>query len=1195
MPRLNRRAKKRRHAPEKGIAQVSHDSESAQNSLQQTPESAAAYPTGMSYESLLFDQKLPVSQRRTMAQQIAQQHGNRHLQRLIENNPQNDIQRLGSSGLGEAIVGAIFDEEMPVEEILTSNDSSNVNPTTLPAIKSAALEDRQKCIALKLREQWWLTQRDILILKEIWRTFSDVEMEASFELWKQTAKFTGMYGNWYYDLPFFEKMADAFKDDTQSLATGRIDRNLHETMIKQMDLGVFTVGDEESHFGTPEKEDENLLEMQEDAQVLSDALLARTMLENIQVGWRPTTYNEMNINQLDQGLDYVGDTLDYALGETTEMPKFEKPPEYMPVRFNEGKPPIAPLGEETPPLPTYEEVQENYLNVLTIIEGLNLKNPGLFALTNDDKLGDFGKTNDPAEARKIIKTTLDELIMNMIRARRTIDTNDLDYRELKPLHAQMRRGDIEAESGVNWTSPFNQWIINTEVEDYEDAEFWKSIGLGTLAAAGFLLAEFATAGTATFWLGAAAGLGASGYQAYDSIEHYVDVATVHSAALSEGTALVSEGQVSAALLSAILDTVFFFIDVVNPAARFMRAKSFDNLLNAESLDDVRKFFGPADNVMEVMTVNRGVQKTGAEIAGGIEQDLKMLQHGDPSSAATVQQGVQEFGVGKTAELAYGWTNVAPHERAKLLLAHVDPSSPAAKRIMEYMQSLPMTPADIQLHLRNLPHFDAMVSGGSLTAKDADTILLALIEEVGPLEVIKQAGGWKKLNNPRVLNSESRAGQVLDEWRRSVVSEVDDYMQANFKGSIKDTGTKKNTSDLDTSQLGVGGTGLQAAAHREAAVSYISGRMGVKPQELAKLLDTDLFTDPRINHLYDQVFKDMPDVKNQIAEQAAAFEQELIQNFRLFEARQSGNHALASQIQEQMQTLSIREMKYRPINPENIAYLNRDIDYLMDKLTNVGQRVDLDEAGKLVQQKEIATEIAQKQALINAAEKGGYFSGGGVRQLVSEREAFPGYSPFIDPKTREVLGESADNAMSQGSILAGGLDQLAKLDPAATKLMKELDPVSGKLLGEIENIEKFSKVLKSIGKYGERFMDFVRRAKLSGYSDELVDAFRGQFNEILKLSGKASTQSELETLSQLAREALGELDKMHMDILKKMKAQTGGFAIQSIDEIAAISRARARLLQAKDHFAYLLALAIQGTSADEVLKSGYDSDSPNEDE
>ena len=118
---------------------------------------------------------------------------------------------------------------------------------------------------------------------------------------------------------------------------------------------------------------------------------------------------------------------------------------------------------------------------------------------------------------------------------------------------------------------------------------------------------------------------------------------------------------------------------------------------------------------------------------------------------------------------------------------------------------------------------------------------------------------------------------------------------------------------------------------------------------------------------------------------------------------------------------------------------------------------------------------------------------------------------------------------------------------------------------------------------------MRRAKLSEYSDELVDGFRDQFNDILTLSKQATTQSELENLSQLAREVLNELDNMHMDILKKMGEGTGGFAIQSIDEVAAMSRAQTRLMQAKDHFMYLLALAMQPTVKEAVKAASAVSD------
>jgi hypothetical protein len=90
------------------------------------------------------------------------------------------------------------------------------------------------------------------------------------------------------------------------------------------------------------------------------------------------------------------------------------------------------------------------------------------------------------------------------------------------------------------------------------------MGLGTLSAALFVLASLATAGlAAAVLLGAAAGV--SGGLAINSWQDYLELQAASQTNLSGDTALVSSGQATAALMTAVLDTVFAFLDTYQAA------------------------------------------------------------------------------------------------------------------------------------------------------------------------------------------------------------------------------------------------------------------------------------------------------------------------------------------------------------------------------------------------------------------------------------------------------------------------------------------------------------------------------------------------------------------------------------------------------------------------------------------------------
>jgi len=275
------------------------------------------------------------------------------------------------------------------------------------------------------------------------------------------------------------------------------------------------------------------------------------------------------------------------------------------------KPELPPKGDEIPPFTTWEKVKEKYDLLGGAMTGILQKYPAIFALTHEEEVGDVSEAT-PEQARLIVRKAFLEVWQNVENTYSKIESGDLDWRELEPIHEQLKSGQTVSPSGINWSLPFNKWIVDDVVGDYKSHEFWKSLGLSTLAAAAFVIAEIASFGTATFFIAAGVGVVATGIQVGGSWEKYMDLAQASKANVKPELALVSKGQASAALIEAIVNTAFAFIDLYGPAAKGI--KGVKGLATKEALEVGEK---------EV------AERTSKEIAEGAEKE----------AALTIEQNV----------------------------------------------------------------------------------------------------------------------------------------------------------------------------------------------------------------------------------------------------------------------------------------------------------------------------------------------------------------------------------------------------------------------------------------------------------------------------------------------------------------------------------------------------------------------------
>lgn len=406
------------------------------------------------------------------------------------------------------------------------------------AISSMSVDDRLNRIR-EIHGYWWVGPSDEAELEYIWGTFGNsLEQIASdnLELWKKSLD----YGAELDDLPQVEAIKSRYENDVKQKAVDYLIINRNYINEELTRLGLW----EERESQPSEEKRKNMADLQEAADQFRKAQEYQNELLRLQVGY------DWDIEE--------------GPGGMTKAKKY--PGTFSP----KVKPHMGPSGNEVPPLPAWEKVKDQYDRLGSVMTGLSQKHPAIFAVSREEKVGELAKST-PEQARLIVRTAFFEVLENIEKTFPKIHSGDLDWRDLKPIHEQFRTAQTASASGKNWSLPLNKWIVEDILSDHESKEFWISLGLSVLAAAAFVVAELVSFGTATFFIAAGVGIAATGIQVGRSWEHYFDLAQASKANIKPELALVSQGQASAALIGAILDTAFAFLDVYGPAAKGVRA------------------------------------------------------------------------------------------------------------------------------------------------------------------------------------------------------------------------------------------------------------------------------------------------------------------------------------------------------------------------------------------------------------------------------------------------------------------------------------------------------------------------------------------------------------------------------------------------------------------------------------------------
>ncbi len=335
-------------------------------------------------------------------------------------------------------------------------------------------------------------------------------------------------------LPAVDLVKGLFKSDVKALATNYLTQNEQLTNSEIRRLGLDQLGPVYT-----EEQRTGMDEIQRAARELHRAEDYKASLLRIPVG-------------TDFVPDYGG------MGMPVEATAYFEP---------SGPPPFPSKPTADAKQPTWQETKQQYDRIEGVVAGLMTKYPALAALQTAGSL-DVARRDDPTAARAALAKGFGLVLENITRSRDRLATDDLDYRDLQPIHAQIFRG-LPAPSGIAWSNPFDQWVARDVLSHHESVEFWTAVGVGTAAAALFIVAEFATAGWATVLVASGAVIG--GGQAVSSWEKYLALADAQQANIRSETTLVGSGQASEALFTAVLDSVFFFLDAYSAAVRVARS------------------------------------------------------------------------------------------------------------------------------------------------------------------------------------------------------------------------------------------------------------------------------------------------------------------------------------------------------------------------------------------------------------------------------------------------------------------------------------------------------------------------------------------------------------------------------------------------------------------------------------------------
>lgn len=263
--------------------------------------------------------------------------------------------------------------------------------------------------------------------------------------------------------------------------------------------------------------------------------------------------------------NYLNELQRIHVGYNYEMiggPHGEGTIQEMPATFNPDRAPdIPPRRNEFPAWPTWDEVKLQYDRVGAIIASFASLYPSIFVLIQQDSLEELTELENAELAREKIIEALTEVREKISESDNKIVTRDIEYYDLMLLYEQLFNNSVNVQFSPRhpWNQEYYMDIARDDLKGHEARQFWVDLGLSLAAAAALIAAPFTGGATAALLVGIGVGIGIG--QAGVSWERYFDMATLGDSNAREELALISQGQISAQLLEAIINTVAVFLDV----------------------------------------------------------------------------------------------------------------------------------------------------------------------------------------------------------------------------------------------------------------------------------------------------------------------------------------------------------------------------------------------------------------------------------------------------------------------------------------------------------------------------------------------------------------------------------------------------------------------------------------------------------
>ncbi len=437
--------------------------------------------------------------------------------------------------------------------------------------------DRIAMIHVLLEDTWWVGGSDREAIMKMWEAFGEkgiLDAYAQNEaLWDKCVAAEVNLGG----LKALKPYRDKFGDDVKGVAEVYQQKNAEAVKAEMGRLNLGHVDDLFGAGGPAPAPGQEIIEVQQLAREIQRADDVLTGLYDVSVGTMETTTPPKAPGAPSGDQSSAGGTpTNPALpapggggGSGGGLPEGGAPAQttwVVDVKFSpEHPPPTGPPKGREGQYRSYDDVMAQFRKVTAARAVIASKSPALFAASSG-KPGEAGRIAQmsPREAMVQLGRALNETSAAIERAGPMIADGRIDWRDFTPIHQKLWDG-MPARSGLAWNSKLAKSVSKDVIGEYHSTEFWRTMGLASLAAAAFLFSEIATGGMATF-LWAAAGTAAGGMQAGFSIQKYEALATAAQTATSKDTQLVTTEQVSEAQAAAVLDTAFAFLDA------FMAAK-----------------------------------------------------------------------------------------------------------------------------------------------------------------------------------------------------------------------------------------------------------------------------------------------------------------------------------------------------------------------------------------------------------------------------------------------------------------------------------------------------------------------------------------------------------------------------------------------------------------------------------------------